>query len=106
MTTIRLVKFRIKEGKQKIWMDWALELKNRKEEVFITLKNEGVTSEANFISEDGNTIYYLMESDDFEKVKNVANVSEYPIDIEHRQKRKECLEFIEETNVLFHFNNK
>jgi hypothetical protein len=91
MTTVKLVKFKIKEGKQQTWLDWAEELKNRKTEVITTLKDEGVSSETNFMSKDGSIIYYLMESDDFEKVKNVANASEHSIDIEHRQKKESVL---------------
>lgn len=42
MTQVKLVKMKLKEGNDQIWLDWCEELKQRKNEVIETLKNEGV----------------------------------------------------------------
>ncbi len=72
MTKVKLTKFKLKSEGKKIWLDWSSELIRRKDEVIATLKNEGVVSESCFISEDGECVYYFMEAEDFEKVKDPA----------------------------------
>lgn len=48
MTKVKLINFKFKPGKKKVWPDWPKELQNRKEEVIDTLKNEGVVSDLMF----------------------------------------------------------
>lgn len=106
MTEVKLVKFRFKSGKKKIWLDWSEELKRRKDEVIATLKNEGVLSESCFISEDGEEVYYFMEAEDFEKAKKAIEKSTRPIDEDHKKAREASLEKIEVLKSLFHFENR
>jgi L-rhamnose mutarotase len=103
---VRLVKLKIKEGKKQKWIEWCEEDKRRSYEVLETLKNEGMISEACFLSEDENFVYYFMESDNFEKVSEAYRNSTFPIDKEHEAISKETLEFVANLKVLFNFHSK
>jgi hypothetical protein len=105
MPEVKLVKFKFKPNSKLVWINWCEELKRRKEEVFITLKNEGVLSESCFISEDGEFVYYFMEAEDFEKAKKVVNENPHQIDIDHKNNRKSSLELVSSLENLLHFNN-
>ncbi len=106
LTEVRLVKLKIKEGKIQKWLEWCEELKRRSNEVLETLKNEGTISEACFLSEDENSIYYFMESNSFEKAYEVYRKSSFPIDKEHKAIQKETLESVANLKVLFNFHSK
>lgn len=106
MTHVRLVKLRFKAGQGQTWLDWCEELKRRKNEVVETLKNEGVLSEACFLSEDEQCVYYFMEAEDFEKGRAAFEKSQHPIDAEHKAKRTQSLERVGELKELFHFENR
>jgi L-rhamnose mutarotase len=106
MTTAKLVKFKFKPEAKKIWLDWSEELKHRKDEVIATLKNEGVVSESCFISDDGEYVYYFMESEDFEKAIMAVTENPHPIDIDHKKARAASLEFVCKLDCLFHFENR
>lgn len=106
MSHLRLIKTRFKEGKKTVWLDWCKELKKRSDEVLETLRNEGVTVEACFLSEDEQCVYYFMQADDFEKAKKAVEKSIFPIDIEHQEKRETCLEKVADLQCLFFFENK
>jgi L-rhamnose mutarotase len=106
MTQVKLVKLKFKENGKKIWLDWSEELKRRKDEVIETLKNEGVVSESCFISEDGGSVYYFMEAEDFYKAKNAFSTSTHPIDADHKKAREMSLEKIGNLECLFHFENR
>ena len=80
-------------------MDWCGQLKKRADEVLETLKSEGTLSEACFVSQDGESIYYFME------IENLEN-SNHKIDKDHRDARDSSLEKIEELTALFYFQNK
>lgn len=106
MSEIKLVKFRFLPGKKQSWLEWAEELKQRKEEALATLRNEEVFTEVCFISADRKYIYYLMEAEDLEKTKKVSEKSIHPIDKEHGEKINSSLEFVEVLPVLFYFTTK
>jgi hypothetical protein len=106
MTHASLYKFAFKPGTKQVWLDWSEELKRRKDEVLATLKNEGVVSESCFLSSDGEHVYYFMEAEDFEKVKNAVAHSTYPIDADHKRVRLSSLEFVAKLDCLFHFENR
>ena len=106
MSQVRLVKLKFKPGKKQIWLDWCEQLKKRADEVIETLKNEGTLSEACFISQDGESIYYFIEMEDLEKAGQAFKNSSYKIDKDHREAREASLEKVEELNPLFYFNNK
>lgn len=67
MTQTKLVKLRFKPGQRQAWLDWSEELKSRRDEVLATLQNEGVVSEACFMSDDGESVFYFLEAEDLEK---------------------------------------
>lgn len=106
MTKAKLAHFKFKPGAKQTWLDWSEELKRRKDEVIATLKNEGVVSESCFISEDGESIYYFMEAEDFEKARSAVASSPHPIDADHKAARSGSLEFIGQLECLFHFENR
>ena len=106
MTKAKLVKFRFKPDKKQVWLDWSKELERRKDEVIATLKNEGVVSESCFLSQDGESVYYFMESEDFEKVKKAVSENPHPIDADHKSARESSLEFAGKLECLFHFDNR
>lgn len=106
MTNVKLAKFRFKSIQKQAWLNWAEELKRRRDEVVATLQNEGVVSESCFISEDGESVYYFMEAEDFERAKGAASNSIHPIDSDHKKARADSLEFVAELDCLFHFDNR
>jgi L-rhamnose mutarotase len=71
MTEVALFSFHIKPGRKVAWLKCCDEVKNRREEVVRTLKNEGVVSESCFLSKDETVIYYYMEAENLEKAYQV-----------------------------------
>ena len=106
MTQVKLVKLKLKEGNEQIWLDSCEKLKQRKNEVIETLKNEGVLSESCFLSEDEKCVYYFMEAENFEKAKSAVEKSNFKIDAEHKEKRTLSLEKVAQLKELFHFENR
>lgn len=107
MSTVSLVKFNFTTPKAKdTWLDWCDELKKRSEEVYATLKNEGVRMEACFLSENENACYYLMQADDINKALEVGKKSKLAIDKEHQAAFKNSLIYAEECRLLFFFSEK
>jgi len=104
MTKVKLLKFRFKPGSKQIWLDWSKELERRKEEVIASMKKEGMISEACFISDDGEFVYYFVETNDFGKTQKSIEENPNPIDIEHKKSRESSLEFVGKQECLFHFN--
>lgn len=102
---VRLVRMRFKPDGKRRWLDWATELKRRRAEVIETLRNEGVRSEACFLTKDGESVYYFMEAADFDKVMAAFAASKLPIDAEHQQALRASLEVVEELDLLFSFQN-
>jgi uncharacterized protein DUF6176 len=106
MSEARLLKFRFKpDGKEK-WLDWSEALKRRSDEVFQTLRNEGVIAEACFLSEEEDAIYYFVAADDLERAERAAQRSTYVIDQEHAQVKSAALERVERLECLFFFDNR
>ncbi|MDO8604038.1 MAG: DUF6176 family protein [bacterium] len=106
MTNAKLIKFKFKSGQKQVWLDWSEELKRRQDEVLATLKDEGVVSEACFISEDGQYVYCFMEAEDFEKVNKTVSRSSHPIDRGHKEARESSLDFVSKLECIFHFDNR
>lgn len=106
MSQVRLIKLKFKPGKKQVWLDWCEELKRRTDEVMATLKDEGMLSEAVFISQDGETIYYFIEAKDMSKAKEAYQKSAHAIDQEHRDTIRTSLEKIEEMECLVSFENR
>jgi L-rhamnose mutarotase len=106
MSQVKLVKFKIKKGGKKNWLNWVEKLKKRKEEVIKTLENEGIISESCFISEDGEFVFYFMEAEDFKKVNEAFSKSTKPIDAEHKKSLDDSLRFVSVLENLFHFESR
>jgi hypothetical protein len=102
---VQLVRLRFKPDGKRVWLDWAEELKRRRAEVIATLRNEGVRSEACFLSKDGESVFYFMESADSAKVTSAFDTSKLPIDAEHKAKLRSSLEIVEAMTPLFGFQN-
>ncbi|MSO20093.1 MAG: hypothetical protein EXQ56_06450 [Acidobacteria bacterium] len=106
MSNVRLVQMKFQPDKKQIWLDWCEQLENRSEEVIQALKNEGVITEACFLSEDGNSILYFMEISDLEKEKAAVKSSTFKIDSDHRDAKLQSLERGHGLIPLFHFENR
>ncbi len=104
MTQVELVRFRVKQGQKKAWLEWCEELKRRENEVLVTLRNEGVISEACFFSDDGETVYYFVEAENLEKAHTTGRRSALPIDKQHRLISESSLEGAERVKALFNFH--
>jgi hypothetical protein len=105
MAEVLLRKFRFQHGKKQEWMDWCRELTRRQDEVLETLRNEGVSVEACFLSPDEDCIYYFIEVENFENALKAYDASPYPLDEEHRQRKAASLEEAGTLRCLFYFRN-
>jgi hypothetical protein len=106
MSEARLIKFRFTPGGAKKWRRWSGELKRRTEEVFETLRNEGVITEACFVSGDEDAVYYFVAAEDLGRAEEAARRSAFAIDREHTLSKSEALERIEQLECLFFFDNR
>lgn len=103
MKNISLVKFTFTPTGKNAWLEWCDELKRRSDEVYETLKNEGVRMEACFLSESENACYYVMQADDVERALKTSEKSQLPIDVEHKNAFKRSLVYAEKYKPLFFF---
>lgn len=73
---------------------WQEKLNSHRNEVVETLKSEGVSLEAVFLDQqsDGDYLIYVMRSDNFERVSDVASRSKSHIDEFHRAFKEGCWE--------------
>jgi hypothetical protein len=107
MTEVYLTKLKFKTGTGKTeWLDWCDELKRRKEEVLITLKNEGVYLEACFLSEEEDSVYYFMQVEDLNKAYAMFEKSKIPVDREHEKVKASAFTGEVRLTKLFDFQNK
>jgi hypothetical protein len=106
MSEARLIKFRFKPGGREKWRQWSGELKKRSEEVFETLRNEGVIAEACFLSGEEDAVYYFVAAEDFGRAEEAAGRSSFAIDREHTLAKSAALERVEQLECLFFFDNR
>jgi hypothetical protein len=106
MAEVRLVKFRFKPGGKEAWLEWCGQMKRRSNEIFETLRNEGMVAEACFLSHDEDALYYFLEAEDFEQSESAFRRSLYAIDREHMQIKTAALERAEGLECLFFFDNR
>ena len=106
MAEVRLVKYRIKPDCRKRWLAWSKELKRRSEEVFQTLRDEGVVVEACFLSPEEDALYYFVAAEDLEQAERTAQHSKHIIDQEHTKVKSAALERIARLECLFFFDNR
>jgi hypothetical protein len=106
MSDARLIKFRFKPDGAKKWREWSAELKKRSEEVFATLRNEGVIVEACFLSGREDAVYYFVAAEDLGRAEEAARRSPFAIDREHALAKSAALERVERLECLFLFDNR
>lgn len=97
------MKYEFRAGQRSAWLEWVMEMKRREKEILETLRNEGVASEACFISEDGKFLFYYLEADDFGKARRAVTENPLPIDIEHQRALQDFLRPIAAQECLFDF---
>lgn len=106
MSEARLIKFRFKPGGAEKWRQWSGELKKRSEEVFATLRNEGVIAEACFVSGEEDAVYYFVAAEDLGRAEEAVQRSPFAIDREHMLAKSAALERVEQLECLFFFDNR
>ncbi len=110
MTDVELVRQRVKPGKVDRLREWMAEIEDREEEALATLRDEGMLTETAFLEdrEDGTYLYYYMEAEDLDRVREQFADSDHEIDAEHKRVMETVLvddatERVEE--VLYHLAN-
>jgi hypothetical protein len=79
-------------GKTQRLRDWYAELKDRRDEAFETLDNEGVRQEVAYIldTEHGDLLAVFIEVDDMDAANEAFYSSPFEIDRQHAQVMDEC----------------
>lgn len=106
MSQARLLKYRFKPDGKEQWLAWSEQLRRRADEVFETLRNEGVIAEACFLAPEEDAIYYFVAAEHFEHAEDAFRRSPYPIDREHAHVKAAALERPEPLERLFFFDNR
>ena len=105
MSEARLLKYQFKrDGKEK-WLGWSAEMKRRSDEIFETLRNEGVIVEACFLAPEEDAIYYFVAAEDLSRGEAAFARSPFAIDREHAQVKSEALVHVAKLECLFYFDN-
>jgi len=97
------VRVRLEPGSLGRVREWAAELNARRDEVLVTLRDEGVRVESVFL--DGETLIYYLKADSLEQAREVYARSTHAIDAYHR--RFKDTTFADETQLelLIDFEN-
>ena len=84
---------------------WAKELNNRSDEVYQTLKDEGVYIESVFLEKttEGEFLIYFMKMESGQIAREVANKSQHSIDKFHQEIMKEITDKGEALEILIDF---
>ncbi|HLW47752.1 MAG TPA: DUF6176 family protein [bacterium] len=106
MSEARLIKFQFKPDGARKWLNWSDELKRRREEVFETLRNEGVIAEACFLSPAEDAVYYFVAAEDLGRAEDAWRRSHHVIDREHERAKSSALEHVAQLRCLFFFDNR
>lgn len=106
MSEARLIKYRFKPHGAQQWLRWSEEMKRRSEEIFETLRNEGVIAEACFLAPEEDAIYYFVAAENLGRAEEAARRSHYVIDREHVQAKSSALERGAPLRCLFFFDNR
>jgi Family of unknown function (DUF6176) len=105
MSEARLIKYRFKPAGEERWRQWSAAMKRRSDEVFATLRNEGVIVEACFLSREEGAIYYFVAAEDLGRAEEAARRSGHVIDREHTEVKATVLEAGAPLECLFLFDN-
>ena len=90
----KCMKIKLRDGSLPTVDIWQEKLNAHRNEVVETLRSEGVSLEAVFLDRqsDGDYLIYVMRSDDFDRVSDVASRSTSHIDEFHRAFKESCWE--------------
>lgn len=94
--------YKYKWGPQS-WIEWCKVLLSRKEEVLQSLMREWLKMEACFTDEKLWEVYFLIIGKDIRKANQIFLQSIEPIDVEHKVKIQEHLEYFSSPKLLFEF---
>lgn len=102
---IRCVRIKLKQGSLDAVRTWQIFLKDHKQEVIETLKEEGVSLEAAFLDQIGTDhfLIYIMVCRDFEKAKQIARESNNIVDFFHRKFKQDWWDERMMLETLIHF---
>lgn len=93
--------FRIKENKIGQWKDWCTKLQTEyKEEALETMREEGIIWESFQLFKINNT-FYTLGVDFSPNNSSRKEISEKNLNKIHQSKKKECLEFVSKTEILY-----
>ena len=86
----KCVKIKLAAGSVPAARAWAKEINSRKDEVFETLKDEGVSIESAFLLQenDESFLIYFMRSEDIARAHAVGRQSVKSIDVYHKEFKK------------------
>lgn len=105
MSEARLLKYQFEPNGKEKWLGWSAEMKRRSDEIFETLRNEGVIVEACFLAPEEDAIYYFVAAEDLVRGDAAFARSPYAIDREHAQVKSEALVRVAKLECLFYFDN-
>lgn len=90
----RAVRIRLKPGSLERVREWAAEITHRRDEAFMTLRNETIYLEAFFLEQaaDGDYLIGVITAESFETSKEAVEKSSYDIDAYHKQFQKDTWE--------------
>jgi hypothetical protein len=97
------VKVRLKPGSLPRVQAWAAELNNRRDEVMVTLRDEGVIVESVFL--DGEELVYYLKARDVAHAQAVYARSQQAIDEYHRRFKDETFAEQRTLELLIDFEN-
>ncbi len=110
MTDTVLVRQRVKPEAVDRLREWMTEVQKREDEAFATLRDEGMLTETAFLDarEDDTYLYYYMEAEDLDHVREQFADSDHDIDAQHKQVMETVL--VEDSteridDVLYHLAN-
>ena len=99
-------RIRLKPGSVDRVREWAHNLNNRRDEVVVTLAEEGVAIESAFLEQtpNGDFLIYYMRAANLEEASRAARDSTHPIDAYHRQVLSEIVDSGEDLELLIDFD--
>jgi len=100
-------RIKVKEGALPLVREWANRLNERGDQVRELLYNEGVAIESVFLDRVGSDHYlvYYMRGPDLNKASEIAQASQHPIDIYHRDMLKKIGAGFTEMQKLVDFSS-
>lgn len=100
------VKIKLKPNSLQKVSEWSKELNSREEEVFETLRDEGVYLETVFLetTKEADYLIYVMKLEDEERAAQVVKTSKHKIDAFHKKFKADCWESRTPLKLLVDFD--